>query len=156
MTDLDHAPDPENATPDSDFIGSASHVFQGELLEPFSIRRQFAAQALGHKLLSGRANLADGGAYDGFYLDVAMVIYLCRCPKSELHLACRKPEDVREKVLAWAEAVKMAPGSPVFTEASEIYTAIFEEVTRAQFKVEEPEGGGGGPKKAEAGHPTAG
>lgn len=41
------------------FLGSDAHTFAGKPLEPFSIRRQYAAQAMGNRLLGGKARFDD-------------------------------------------------------------------------------------------------
>jgi hypothetical protein len=144
-----YTPDPEALAelpaPDVAFAKSDGHTFRGQPLKPFAVRRQFAAQAMGNRLLCGRVALDETGAYDGMFMDVLTVIYLCQCPESDVHLAVRKPDKVVEKALAWGEAEGMAIGSPAFNEACEIYGAIMAELHASQFETA-GDGEGGGPK----------
>jgi hypothetical protein len=81
-------------------------------------------------------------------LDVACLLYLCVCPKSEVMLAMRKPADVQERALAWAEEMGIGLGSERFAEACGVYAQILGELQDAQFTVEGgPGGGAGGGKK---------
>jgi hypothetical protein len=162
----DFTPDPEHAlaAPDQNFAAGDSLTFLGEPLKGFSIRRQFAAQACGNRLLCGRAQLdrvpctcggneptcelcggtgERSGAYDGMFIDVAVLIYLCRCPLSEVQLASRRPNTVVDNALAWAEEAGMNIGSEVFNEACQIYAAIMQQLQDAQFKVTKVREGAG-------------
>lgn len=143
MTDLD----PEQLTSlpaaDAAFIASDSLTFLGEKLHPFSVRRQIAAQAIGNRLLSGRVTGDQAGLYDGMLSDVAGVLYLCSRPESESHLAVRRPDQVMDKALAWAESIGLAVGGDVYTEAVEIYGRIFEALQSAQFRIKEQKSGNG-------------
>lgn len=136
---IETAPDPETLAdlPPADraFAASDGHTFRGAPLKPFSVRRQFAAQAMGNRLLCGRVGLDEGGAYDGMFVDVVALLYLCQCPESDVHLAARKPDKVLDKALAWGEASGLSVGSPAFLEACEIYAAILGELHQSQFDV---------------------
>ncbi len=165
----DDALDPEQITatgPDANFAASEERTFRGEPLKPFSVRRQFAAQAMGNKLLSGRVRLefvecdcggipecklCDGTgehatAYDGMFIDVAQVLYLCRCLQSEVLLASRRPETVLASVLGWAEEVGMCLGSESFEQACEVFVDIMRELKESQFKITKTPPGGSGSK----------
>jgi len=50
MSDHDLSPDPESAV---ERAANASHEFSGQQLRPFSESRYYAAQAMGHRLISG-------------------------------------------------------------------------------------------------------
>jgi hypothetical protein len=139
----DFTPDPENITLESadlSYLKADGFTFQGEQLKAFSITRQFAAQALGNKILSGTAQRDGRGAYYGMFIDVAALIFLCQCPNSDVLLAVRRPEKVMEKVLDWAETVKLTFGSPSFEQACEIFGEVMASVIDSQFKVQEKEG----------------
>lgn len=149
--DPNETPDPEALAempaPDAAFAMSDGHTFRGQPLKPFSIRRQFAAQAMGNRLLCGRVTLDETGAYDGMFVDVLALLYLCQCPESDVHLAIRKPDKVIEKALAWGEVEGLGISSPDFAEACTIYGNIMRELHASDFDILAGEEGGG-PKNA--------
>jgi len=155
----DLTPDPEDqgalpALPNQD-LAHAPHIFRGIELQPFSVRRQIAAQALGNRLLSARVRFEERGAYDGMFADVAVLLFLCVQPVSTALRALRKPEEVLAAAMDWAETQEIAAGSQIFAEAVEVYAAILRELQEAQFRITETPAGAA-PKNAGAGLPTAG
>lgn len=133
-------PDPETLTSDQVYTTADGHTFQGRRLEPFSIRRQYAAQSLGNKLLCGGVSMPEnGGAYEGMFTDVVALLHLCLSAPSESMLAMRKPEHVLAHALDWAERIGLNIGSPAFREATKVYGDIIRELLAAQFTVEEKE-----------------
>jgi len=143
MTDLD--PEQLAALPAADaaFIASDSLTFLGDKLHNFSVRRQIAAQAIGNRLLSGRVTGEQDGLYDGMLSDVAGVLYLCTRPESESHLAVRRPAEVMDKAIAWADSIGLSLGSDTCTEAVEVYGKIFEALQAAQFRIKEQKSASG-------------
>jgi hypothetical protein len=139
--------------PSLDRAGSP-HIFRGIALEPLSVRRQLAAQALGNKLLSGRVKLDEGGAYDGMFADVAVMLFLCSQPVSVAHRAIRRPDDVHQEALEWAEKEGISIGSKDFVAACNVYADILRELQDAQFEVVE-HAGGTAPKNEPGGQATA-
>ncbi len=150
-------PDPESLTaPTPDAAYTATHTFQGQPLEPFSIRREITAQACGHRLLSGRAKMEGQTAYDGTYFDVALVLWLCTLGHEQLDAALRDPAAATGHAMDWAEANGLAFGSPIFTEALGIHFAIMAHIFVTRFTVV-PDLDPSAPKKkaAPARSPTA-
>jgi hypothetical protein len=146
------SPDPENIIPfsnpaDQAFVQADNFEFLGEPLQPFSVRRQLAAQAIGNRLLSGRIVEDQAGLYDGQLADAIGVIYLCRCPVSELFLALRKPDTVLENSLVWAESRGIHSNSQAMLEALSVYTQIIKALKDAQFSVVENSSEGSPAKK---------
>jgi len=123
------------------FLDSDTLSFLGEPLKGFSARRQIAAQAIGNRLLSGCVTRERDGMYDGMFADVIGVIYLCRCPESDVHLAVRRPEKVLEKALSWADEMQIGIGTPAFEEACEIFGRIIAALEASQFRIKTPAGG---------------
>jgi hypothetical protein len=123
------APDPAHRA----FMTSAAHTFLGQPLQPFSVGRQIAAQALGHRLLCARARLDEGGIYDGMFADVIWMLYLCTRDKAASVLAVSQPEKVRAAAIEWAEATQIFLGSSAYHEAARIHWEILAELQAAQF-----------------------
>jgi hypothetical protein len=156
------------------FVAADAHTFAGRPLAPFSIRRQIAAQALGNKLLSGRARLEAPlpcrclghdkscpscagtgerhGSYDGQFADVVGLLYLCACQDSEVLRAVREPAAVLDAAIGWAERQRLVLGSPRYLEACSAYHAILSDLQRSQF--ETVEDGATDPKKKAEPPPT--
>lgn len=126
--------DPETITaPDRAAI--ATYTFLGKPLAPFSIDRQYAAQALGNRLLCGTAELTEGGTYPGHVFDVVALLFLCASPESVSMLAMRKPDQVRAQAMAWAQENAISFGSAAMREASEIYAGILGDLQESQFDI---------------------
>ena len=157
------------------FVESDAHTLFGRPLAPFSIRRQIAAQALGNRLLCGRARMEPPqpctrcaarrdpacpacagtgerhGTYDGQFADVIGLLYLCTAPDTESLRAVRDPAAVLDAALGWAERERLTLGSPRYLEACAVFFALLSDLQRAQFAVEgAEEGGDEGKKKAPA------
>jgi hypothetical protein len=142
MSEDTESPDPEQlrdilSDPNRAFLSAEGLIFLGEELKEFSAPRQIAAQALGNRLLSGRVTREQDGMYDGMYADAVCAIYLCRCPKSDVLLAVRRPEKVLEKAMDWAQESQILLGTPAFEEACEAYGRIFEALEASQFRIKE-------------------
>jgi hypothetical protein len=148
--DPDLQPDPEALTPEQAFR-EADELFWGtKKLKPSKRRAQYAAQALGNRLLCGTANIQQVGnitdeesgeerprynLYEGLFIDAVCMVYLCICPESDVILAARKPEAVIDKALTWGEREGIDFGSPKFEEAQQIYWRIFEQMYASQFEM---------------------
>ena len=157
------------------FVESDAHALFGRPILPFSIRRQIAAQALGNRLLCGRARMEPpqpcsrcaarhdpacpscGGSgerhstYDGQVADVIGLLYLCTAPDAESLRAVRDPAAVLDTALGWAERERITLGSPRYLEACAVFFALLSDLQRAQFTVEGSEPGDDqGKKKAPA------
>jgi hypothetical protein len=153
------------------FVESEAHTLFGRPLAPFSIRRQIAAQALGNRLLCGRARMeppmpcprcaprrdpacpvCEGtgerhGTYDGQFADVVGILYLCVAPDAESLRAVRDPVAVFDAAFAWAERESMTLGSRRYLEACKVFFDLLSDLQRAQFTVEGAEGDDEGKKK---------
>ncbi len=145
------------------FAASAAHSFRGRKLEPFSIMRQAAAQALGNKLLCGKARLDEpqpcphcGGVqppltacpvcegagtictgYDGMFADVAVLLHLCLSGEQQVLDAITSPRDGLAAALAWAESVPLILGSEPYQQACAVYSAILLDLRRSRFALVE-------------------
>jgi hypothetical protein len=148
-------PDPESPearkalTPEAAFTESAAMYFRGQLLKPSRKRVEYAAQALGNRVLCGTANLSDGALYEGFLVDVVVMMYLCTCPASEVMKAVRMPDKVLEQALEWGDLNEISLGSEAWDEAVGNYWSIFEQINKSRFKVEPPERKPGDPAPPE-------
>jgi hypothetical protein len=155
------------------FVASDAHTLFGQPLAPFSIRRQIAAQALGNRLLCGRARMEPPqpcprcagqldpqcpscagtgerhGTYDGQFADVIGLLHLCAAPDAESLRAVRDPVAVFDAAFAWAERERITLGSPRYIEACTVFFAILSDLQRAQFSIEGAEADEG-KKKAPA------
>jgi hypothetical protein len=152
--DPDLQPDPEQLakmTPEVAFRESEELFWKDRKLSPSRRRAQYAAQALGNRLLCGVANIQEVGKvidpatgeekprynlYDGLFVDVVAMLYLCQCPASEVLMAARKPDAILDKALAWGEAEGISFGSPAFDEAQVLYWRIFEQLSASQFELD--------------------
>ncbi len=147
LDNIDELPDPEalGSEPDTAFSESAEMIFLGKLLKPSRRRVEYAAQALGNKVLSGRANFEMGGLYDGFTTDMICMLYLCICPESEVMLCHRKPDKVMALALAWGDENEIGMGLPAYEQGSEFYWKILEQINKSAFRIKEAPGGSSGP-----------
>ena len=147
LDNIDEQPDPEavGSEPDAAFSESAEMIFLGTLLKPSRRRVEYAAQALGNKVLSGRANFEMGGLYDGFTADMICMLYLCICAESEVMLCHTKPERFLSLALAWGEENAIGMGLPAYEKGSELYWKILEQINKSAFRIKETPGGSSGP-----------
>jgi len=146
MSTIEEQPDPENLTAEQAFQQSGEMHFQGELLRPSRKRCEYAAQALGNRVLCGTANITPGmtSLYEGFLTDVIVMLYLCRCNASEVLQAHRKPDHILEAALTWGDERGISQGSEAFAEAANLYWDIFAQIQAGRFKVKAKEGQSGG------------
>jgi hypothetical protein len=152
----DARPDPESlAAPGGPPAAPATHYFMGRELAPFSPRRQIAAQAMGNRLLSGRARLHEGGAYDGMVADAVALLGLCLASPAAIKRAAVRPEEAVGLSLDWAEDLGIAVGAPAFAEACAVYAAILREIQERQFEIVETGEAGAPRKNGEGGPHTA-
>ena len=148
----DNALDPEEITAaaaeapvtnpqDRAFLDAIPDQYLGATLHPFSMHRQLAAQALGNRILCGRVSTVDdSGFYDGLYIDVIALMYLCSSPVSESITATRRPERIIERAMNWAEQKKIHLGSDAWTDALVIYWLQIDAVNRSAFAVRSAKG----------------
>lgn len=139
-------PDPENISTQTPaniaFIGSDGLYFKDEKLHPSRRRVNFAAQALGNRILSGSVEMSGNGIYDGFFIDLACLLYICRAPSKEVDLCYSQPRKVRERAIDWAEGNGLYMGGENFEKGVELYWKIFEQLEASMFAVNSSAGGG--------------
>lgn len=163
-TDLldDEAPAPSERA----FTHSIARTFRGLPLQPFAVRRQIAAQALGNRVLCGTARLEPAQpcrtcvgapapscpnchgsgfifpAYPGMFADIVATLFLClrTSTRETVNLALTDPDAVRELALQWSEAGQLILGSAAYQEASRVYWEILEELSASRFAHGEPGG----------------
>lgn len=150
-------PNEEQAEIETAFIESDCHHWQGVRLEPFSSRRQTAANCLGLRFGSLSkdeiAHLLESFSYPEMMLDSIIVVYLCypRGKKKEngmtesieeSYAACDPGlrKQVRRRMLEWGEAQGIDIGSAHLAEAFSIMTKIVKETIVPQFKLPKAEG----------------
>jgi len=66
--------------------------------------------------------------YDGFVMDIAIVLWLCSQPDSECRRARRKPREYEAKIDHFADQNGIYVGGIHFTEASETFAAIVQAI----------------------------
>lgn len=121
-------------SPDKAFVGSQGHQLNGIKLEPYTIERQWAADAMGLRYgrlsKSASKQFEADRTYPGMAGDVAIVIYLCSLTDvEEVRSARREPGLAEERAVAFAQKHKIAsPKQTPFWDAYEIHLKIMQEV----------------------------
>lgn len=131
-------------TPDQSFIESVGHSLNGLELQPYTIERQWAADAVG--LRYGRLSEAaarqfsEDNTYPGMAGDVAIVIWLCSLKDSdEIHSARRNPNESEKAATEFALKHKIHLKQKAFWPAYDVFLKIMNEVDAVYG---EPAGGG--------------
>jgi hypothetical protein len=128
---------PEPMTPTESFIESAGHSLNGLTLQPYTIERMWAADAMGLRYgrLSKAASRQFGtdSTYPGMNGDVAIVIWLCSLTDpEEVRAARREPGQAEELAIKFASEHKLAsPKQNNFWNAYNIFLKIMGEVHTA-------------------------
>ena len=63
------------------------------------------------------------------FYDAVLTVYLCAAPNSESLLAVRRPAQVAESALLWADGQDLSPTSPDFAELLALFGQIMQEIT---------------------------
>lgn len=140
------------------FIESDAHSWNGIKLEPFSSRRQAAANCLGLRFgnLSQDeiARTLESNSYPDMMQDAIMIVYLC-FPRGkvrpntgftesieESYAACdpTSRKGVRRRMLEWAETEGIEIGSEKLSSAFAAMVKIVKESLINQFKLPAAEG----------------
>ena len=138
-----YEPDTEGPlTPTRAFIESAGHSLNGLELQPYTIERMWAADAMG--LRYGRLSRTavkqfhSNNTYPGMNGDVAIVIWLCSLSDpEEVRAARRNPSDAEETAIKFAEENKIAsPKQKKFWDAYEVFLKIMDEIHAAYSEPE--------------------
>jgi hypothetical protein len=135
VNDAAETPDPEEQpttvqprSVESVYSGSGPREFAGVVLQPWTGRRRTAAFELG---LKG----------DGSTLDPIRVLFSCAMDQSDIFKVFRRPDQVVEKMLAWAEKNECAdPTQANYEQAITLGMEIIEEVQRSEFKPADKKG----------------
>ncbi len=124
----DLAPDPEDAAAQA-FSRSETHTFRGQLLLPYSFRRQAARARLGLTMRSAA--------------DSAYFIFLCLTPDEEVTALWGESaiHAWRAKAEAWAE--KQSISEALGAEINPIAAAVLADVHASDFRVQSKGGTGG-------------
>lgn len=148
----------ERQAVEDSYIESDAHYWKGTKLEPFSSRRQTAANCLGLRFMNlSPEEVASGMAgrgYPDMMQDAIIVLYLC-FPRGavnkvtgmsdsieESYAACSpvQREQVRRKMLIWAEDQGIEMMSPTLTEAGTVMSKILREEVINRFRLPKPDG----------------
>jgi hypothetical protein len=130
-------------TPTKSFIESTAHSLNGLELEPYTIERMWAADAIGlryGRLTKAQAKqLSEDNTYPGMEADTVIVVWLCSLKDvEEVNGARRNPVQANQAAIKWAIEHKMASKlQKNFREAYRVFNTIMDEVFAAYG---EPEG----------------
>ncbi len=125
---------PVPMTPDESFVESAGHSLNGLTLQPYTIERMWAADAMG--LRYGRLSEAAArqfgldNTYPGMNGDVAIVVWLCSLTDpEEVRSARREPGQAEDLAIKFATEHKIAsPKQLQFWDAYNVFLKIMNEV----------------------------
>jgi len=137
----DAAPTPQ----DESFKDSDGHSLNGLTLQPYTIERMWAADAMGlrYGYLTKTAiqQFRRNNTYPGMSGDVAIVIWLCSLEDiEEVRAARRNPSSAEESAVRFAEEHKMAnPKQKQFWLAYDVFLKIMDEIHKAYAEPDVPE-----------------
>lgn len=131
---------------DRAFIDSENHSLNGEKLQPYSLARKVAAQAMG--LFYGHVDEADRDrfrrekVYPGALRDMIIVLWLCTLKDDdEIDAASRAPKAAVKRAYAWAETEGVANmDHEKFWKAYILFHDIMGEVAASQVRAEKKSG----------------
>lgn len=142
---------PEDAhstiTPEQAWRDSEDLEFLGKPIANFSFVRQTAAIELGLKywrlnaedLYTLKLASPEPGApdqeipmYNGFIMDIAIVLWLCHQTETDVRRARRKPADYEARIDAWADANDITLRGGNFNEARDLFFQIVQAVNASK------------------------
>src|SRR5260221_296735 len=120
-----------------------SNNWDGEILEPWTLRRESAALLMGCKMLSDLAafqRFFKTGTYPSVLQDVIIVLWLLSIPKEAVLDVAKLGEDrAKEKLGAafdWAEDNNISRGSKSFKSGVDVVAKIMAEKLKSHFESE--------------------
>lgn len=122
--------------------------WNGLVLQPLTPRILIAAQACGLRVLNIGATGPDG-AYDGAFWDAIITGYLCTSPVSTTLLAVRKPSEVMEAALKWADDLRLDLASPAFHALATIFAERLGDIAASMTEPVNKDGDLAGQKKTQ-------
>ncbi len=127
------ADEPQVVTPDAAFVESAGHALNGLELQPWTIERQWAADAMGMRYGRLSRSLVKqfmaNNTYPGMAGDVGMAIWLCAISEGEVRAARRNPDDAEALAGKFAVEHKLAhPRQKNFQVAYDIFLSMMDEL----------------------------
>ncbi len=124
------------------FIESENHEFDGEKLQPYSIARRVAAQAIGLRYgaldSAHRARFNETNVYPGAFRDVAVVLYLCTLKEpAALDRAARDTIGAAKSALDWFESKGIVDTlSDKFLDAYLVFFKIMNEMEESRVELQ--------------------
>jgi hypothetical protein len=115
------------------FINCDKHTLGDLKLEPFTLQRQWAAEAMflryGSVDKAGIEFLNKHGFYPGASRDVAIVLWLCSVKESEVDEAYRNPSAGAQKAAEWAKEHNLTiTKNDQWEQAWKVFVRIISEV----------------------------
>jgi hypothetical protein len=146
------AMEPSAADVQQAYDEAGRYEFMGRRLEPWTIRRQSVAIALGCKIMSGmegktvESYLATG-FYSEVFRDLIICLYLMHLNKRQVvELEELSKTDAMDRAYDWAEAIPLIYGTALFFEGAKVLAKILHAMQKCWFQAV-TEAGENGEKK---------
>jgi len=133
------------------------YEFNGRRLEPWTVRRQSVAIALGSRIMRGMSdennsveNYLATGFYPHVFRDLVLCLYLMHLDKRQvIDLEQLSKADAMSQVYDWAESVPITYGSAIFFEGAKVMGKVLHAMQVSWFQVarSDTEGSDNGQKK---------
>ena len=142
MSDNDEVEDAGHEQIEKAFLDSENHEWCGEKLEPYSMARRVAAQAIDLRYGSlddaQIAKFNETRIYPGALRDVAVLLWLCSLKdEDEIDRAARNPLAAARTALKWAESKGMLDEATIqFVEGYKLLFKIMSEIDAARVAVQ--------------------
>ena len=145
---------PEDATPvpaekedaqEAAFLNSATHLWKGKPINPYTALRESVAQSMGLRYGTGRISKADWeefkatNSYTGMYDDIVIVLWLCiDATEQEIWAARSQPKEALKTAYEWADGARILRPENLF-DAAILLARITNEVAASTGTYQTPD-----------------